>query len=150
MSASLRTSPAAATRARPPVATHPLTIGVLGAGRVGAVLGAALVRAGHRVVAASGRSPQSTSRIATLLPDASHVGAVEVARAATDLLVISVPDDALGPTVAHLAEEGAFVPGQVVAHTSGAHGIGILHPAVARGTRPLALHPAMTFTGRRT
>jgi predicted short-subunit dehydrogenase-like oxidoreductase (DUF2520 family) len=35
-----------------------------------------------------------------------------------------------------------------VAHTSGAHGVGVLHPAVAQGARPLALHPAMTFTGR--
>jgi len=50
--------------------------------------------------------------------------------------------------VAHLAEERAFQPGQVVAHTSGAHGVGVLHPAVARGVRPLALHPAMTFAGR--
>ena len=146
MSAPARTSPAAA--ARPPVPTHPLTVGVLGAGRVGAALGAALLRAGHRVVAASGRSARSSARIAALLPGARHVDAVEVARAATDLLIISVPDDALGPIVAHLAEQDAFTPGQVVAHTSGAHGIGILHPAVARGARPLALHPAMTFTGR--
>jgi predicted short-subunit dehydrogenase-like oxidoreductase (DUF2520 family) len=35
----------------------------------------------------------------------------------------------------------------VVAHTSGASGVGILHPAVARGALPIALHPAMTFTG---
>jgi predicted short-subunit dehydrogenase-like oxidoreductase (DUF2520 family) len=147
MSASARTSPAAV--AHPPVPTHPLTVGVLGAGRVGAALGAALLQAGHRVVAASGRSARSSERIATLLPGARHVDAVEVARAATDLLIIAVPDDALGPVVAHLAEEKAFTRGQVVAHTSGAHGTGILHPAVAQGAWPLALHPAMTFTGRR-
>ena len=37
--------------------------------------------------------------------------------------------------------------GQVVAHPSGAHGLAVLSPAPARGARPLALHPAMTFTG---
>ncbi|WP_289444702.1 NAD(P)-binding domain-containing protein, partial [Klebsiella pneumoniae] len=45
-----------------------LAVGVVGAGRVGAVLGAALARAGHRVVAASGVSDASRDRAATLLP----------------------------------------------------------------------------------
>ena len=148
MSAPLRTTSGPASRGDLEVPTHPLTIGILGAGRVGAVLGAALAAVGHRVVAASGRSSAATARIGQLLSDAAHRTAVQVAREAADLLIISVPDDALGPLVAHLAEERALRPGQVVAHTSGAHGIGILHPAVAAGARPLALHPAMTFTGR--
>jgi predicted short-subunit dehydrogenase-like oxidoreductase (DUF2520 family) len=38
---------------------------------------------------------------------------------------------------------GALQPGQVVAHTSGAHGLAVLAPAA----HPIALHPAMTFTG---
>jgi predicted short-subunit dehydrogenase-like oxidoreductase (DUF2520 family) len=125
-----------------------LTVGVVGAGRVGAVLGAALARAGHRVVAASGVSDAAKARIARLLPDAANLPADEVARAGTDLLIISVPDDALAAVVAGLAGTGALRPGQVVAHTSGAHGLAVLAPATARGARPLALHPAMTFTGR--
>ena len=32
-------------------------------------------------------------------------------------------------------------------HTSGAHGLAVLADAVAVGARPVALHPAMTFTG---
>jgi predicted short-subunit dehydrogenase-like oxidoreductase (DUF2520 family) len=125
-----------------------LTIGVVGAGRVGAVLAAALGAEGHRVVAASGRSDAARARIRTLLPGATRRAAVDVVRAATDLVIISVPDDRLGPLVAHLAEERAFAPGQVVLHTSGAHGAGILHPATAAGARAVALHPAMTFTGQ--
>jgi predicted short-subunit dehydrogenase-like oxidoreductase (DUF2520 family) len=127
----------------------PLTVGVIGAGRVGAVLGAALAAAGHRVVAASGVSGTAKARIARLLPDTANLPADEVARAATDLLIVSVPDDALAGVVAGLAGTGAIRPGQVVAHTSGAHGLAVLAPATARGARPLALHPAMTFTGRR-
>jgi predicted short-subunit dehydrogenase-like oxidoreductase (DUF2520 family) len=126
-----------------------LTAGVIGAGRVGAVLGAALAAAGHRVVAASGVSGAAKARIARLLPGAANLPADEVARAATDLLIISVPDDALAGVVAGLANVGAIRPGQVVAHTSGAHGLAVLAPATARGARPIALHPAMTFTGRR-
>ncbi len=125
-----------------------LTVGIIGAGRVGATLGAALARVGgYRVVAASGVSDASQARIAQLLPDAVNLSVEAVARAATDLLIISVPDDALGLVVAGLAEAGALRPGQVVAHTSGAHGLAVLVPATASGARPLALHPAMTFTG---
>ncbi|WP_112621773.1 Rossmann-like and DUF2520 domain-containing protein, partial [Micromonospora saelicesensis] len=67
--------------------------------------------------------------------------------AAADLLLIAVPDDRLAGVVTDLAERGALHPGQIVAHTSGAHGLAVLGPAVAAGARPLALHPAMTFTG---
>ena len=123
-----------------------LRIGIIGAGRVGAVLGAALATAGHRVVAASGVSAASVSRIERLLPSARVTAADEVPNG-VDLVVIAVPDDALGPLVLGLAEAGAFQPGQVVVHTSGAHGLDVLGPATAAGAIPVALHPAMTFAG---
>ncbi|MFE9192180.1 Rossmann-like and DUF2520 domain-containing protein [Micromonospora sp. NPDC007208] len=124
-----------------------LTVGVVGAGRVGAVLGAALAAAGHRVVAVSGSSGASRARLALLLPEVPRCPVTAVAHAAADLLLIAVPDDTLAGVVADLAERGALHPGQIVAHTSGAHGLAVLRPAVAAGARPLALHPAMTFTG---
>ena len=45
-----------------------LSVGVVGCGRVGSALGAALERAGHRVVAASGQSAASRRRREALLP----------------------------------------------------------------------------------
>ncbi|MET7470251.1 Rossmann-like and DUF2520 domain-containing protein [Micromonospora sp. NPDC005686] len=143
MSAPLRPRATAA----PLVFPRTLTVGVLGAGRVGAVLGAALAAAGHRVVAASGASGATRARLSLLLPQTPHRSATAVARAATDLLIVAVPDDALADVVAELAASGALRPGQVVAHTSGAHGPAALALAVEAGARPLALHPAMTFTG---
>ncbi|MDG4822435.1 DUF2520 domain-containing protein [Asanoa sp. WMMD1127] len=121
------------------------TIGIIGTGRVGAVLGAALRAAGHDVVAASGGSAAAQGRIARLLPGTPVLPAEQVARAATDLLVLSVPDDALAGVVDEIA--GVLRPGQVVLHTSGAHGLAVLGAAAIAGARPLALHPAMTFTG---
>jgi predicted short-subunit dehydrogenase-like oxidoreductase (DUF2520 family) len=50
--------------------------------------------------------------------------------------------------VTGLAETGAWRPGQIAAHTSGAQGIGVLDAAAARGVLALALHPVMTFAGR--
>ncbi len=127
---------------RPGGTAYPLVVGVVGAGRVGAVLGAALDAAGHRVVATAAVSEASRDRAARLLPHAAVLPADEVARAATDLLLLAVPDDALRGVVAGLAGTGALPPGQIVAHTSGAHGTGVLGDV-----RGMALHPAMTFTG---
>ncbi len=147
MSASPRPGLAVAPPGDPGLPTRALAVGVIGAGRVGAVLGAALTRAGHRVIAASGVSDAARTRIASLLPGTANRPVDEVARVGTELLVIAVPDDHLAEVVAGLAETGALRPGQVVAHTSGAHGIAVLAPAAAVGAHPLALHPAMTFTG---
>jgi predicted short-subunit dehydrogenase-like oxidoreductase (DUF2520 family) len=131
-----------------PAASAParLRVGVIGAGRVGAVLGAALAAAGHDVVAAAGLSAASAERAARLLPGVPLLHADEVV-AASDLVVLAVPDDTLPGLVAGLAETGAWRAGQLAFHTSGAHGLAVLAPAQLAGVLPLALHPAMTFTG---
>ena len=123
-----------------------LRVGIIGAGRVGAVLGAALSAAGHDVVAASGLSAASAERAARLLPGVPLLPADQVV-AAADLVVLAVPDDTLAGLVAGLAETGAWRAGQLAFHTSGAHGLAVLAPAERAGVLPLALHPAMTFTG---
>jgi predicted short-subunit dehydrogenase-like oxidoreductase (DUF2520 family) len=124
-----------------------LRVGVVSAGRVGATLGAALARAGHELVATSGVSEQSRARAERLLPGAALLPPDEVV-ALADFVLLAVPDDVLRPLVAGLAETGSWRPGQLVAHTSGAQGIGVLDPAAARGVLALALHPVMTFAGR--
>jgi predicted short-subunit dehydrogenase-like oxidoreductase (DUF2520 family) len=148
MSARLRrgnhAAPASRTAARSPSA---LTIGIIGAGRVGAVIGAALEAAGHRVVAASAVSSASLARRDALLPR-TEVRRPDRVGVGVDLFLLAVPDDTLAGLVLGLAESGGITAGQVVAHTSGAHGLSVLAPATAAGARPLALHPAMTFTGK--
>lgn len=123
-----------------------LGVGVVSAGRVGAVLGAALARAGHRVTAAAGVSAASRARAAALLPGVPLLPADDVARGC-DLLLLAVPDDALADLVTGLASTGALHRGQLVAHTSGRHGLAVLEPAVRSGALPLALHPVLPFTG---
>lgn len=123
-----------------------LRVGVIGAGRVGSVLGHALARAGHHVVAASGVSRDSVRRSARLLPEARLLPADEVV-ALADLIVLAVPDDTLAGLVQGLADTDRWRRGQIVLHTSGAHGLAVLAPAAASGVLPLALHPVMTFTG---
>ncbi|MDF3292160.1 Rossmann-like and DUF2520 domain-containing protein [Streptomyces silvisoli] len=123
-----------------------LAVGVVGAGRVGPALAAALRLAGHRPVAVSGVSEASRRRAESLLPGVPLVEPAEVL-ARADLVLLTVPDDVLPGLVAGLAETGAVRPGQLLVHTSGRYGTAVLNPALRAGALPLALHPAMTFTG---
>lgn len=124
-----------------------LAVGVIGAGRVGAVLAAALGRAGHRVVAASAVSEASRARVDALLPGTPVVPPDEVL-ALADLVLLTVPDEVLPGLVEGLVSADAVRPGQLVVHTSGRYGVAVLDAATRRGGLPLALHPVMTFTGR--
>ena len=121
-------------------------IGVVGAGRVGAVLAAALREAGHEIAAVAGESHASRTRIDTLLHGVRVDKPTAVSRAC-DLLLLTVPDDMLSNVVTMLAASGAIREGQYVVHTSGKHGLAVLQPAADAGAHVLAMHPAMTFTG---
>lgn len=122
------------------------SIGVVGAGRVGAVLASALREAGHEIVAVAGESDASRTRIETVLPGV-HVDKPSAVAKACDLLLLTVPDDALDNVVRMLAASGSIRPGQLVVHTSGRHGMAVLQPAIEAGAHGIAMHPAMTFTG---
>ena len=123
-----------------------LDVGIVGTGRVGAVLGAALQRAGHRLVAASAVSEQSRSRAANLLPGIP-IAPVEEVVARAELVLLTVPDDALLPLIAGLGATGSWQAGQLVVHTSGRYGAAVFEAAAGHHILGLALHPAMTFTG---
>jgi predicted short-subunit dehydrogenase-like oxidoreductase (DUF2520 family) len=121
-------------------------MGVVGAGKVGSGLAARLRAAGYPVVGVSGRSEASRLRISTLLPGVAVLEPEQVA-AAADVLVLAVPDDSLIAVAEQLAASGAVRPGQYVLHTSGRHGLDALAALTRLGARPIAFHPAMTFTG---
>ena len=96
-----------------------LGVGVIGAGRVGPVIGAALAGAGHALV---GITPGSDDeRVSAILSGVPVLDALEVARR-SELVVVSVPHDELPGLVAGLAEVGAWQPGQLVLHTDPAYG----------------------------
>src|SRR5580658_4094819 len=129
--------------------THPaqLRVGVVGAGRAGTALATALSRAGHRIVAASAVSAASRERIERFLPGTPVLEPADVLDV-TDLVLLTVPDDALAGLVSGLAATGAPLAGRLIVHASGRHGLAVLDPATRHGALPLALHPVMTFTGR--
>ncbi|BBE21212.1 hypothetical protein MN0502_00950 [Arthrobacter sp. MN05-02] len=123
-----------------------LGVGIVGAGRVGAVLGAALRSAGHAVVGVAAVSEASRERAENLLPGVPVLEVPDIIERA-ELVLLTVPDDALPTLVEGLAQLGVWQAGQLVVHTSGRYGTAVLGPARAAGAIPLAIHPAMTFTG---
>ena len=128
-----------------PVAPR-LSVGVIGPGRAGAPLAAALARAGHPVVGAHAVSQRSRRRVARFLPGVPVVDTAQV-MAEADLVLLTVPDDVLDDLVSGLAGTGTVTPGQFIVHASGRYGVAVLEPVTQLGALPMALHPVMTFTG---
>lgn len=121
-----------------------LGVGIIGAGRVGPVLGAALAGAGHALTGIT--SGSDDERVEAILPGVPVLDAVEVVRR-SELVIVAVPHAQLPGLVSGLAELEAWQLGQLVLHTDAAHGIEVLRPAAERGAIPLAVHPAIAFTG---
>ena len=123
-----------------------LGVGVIGAGRVGPVIGAALAGAGHALVGITAVSQESRDRADAMLPGVPVLAIPDLVER-SELVVVAVPDAELRALVEGLAEAGVWVAGQLVVHTSPRYGTDVLLPAVRRGAIPVSLAPAMAFTG---
>jgi predicted short-subunit dehydrogenase-like oxidoreductase (DUF2520 family) len=123
-----------------------LGIGIIGAGHVGPVLGAALAGAGHAIVGISAVSDASRDRAEAMLPGVPILEILAIVER-SELVILAIPGAELESLVAGLAATGTWQPGQLVLHTAAEYGIGVLAPALAAGAIPLAVHPAMSFTG---
>src|ERR671938_302846 len=84
-----------------------LGVGVVGAGRVGAVLGSALRAAGHAVVGVSAVSRVSRERAEAMLPGVPVLEVPDVVERA-ELVRLTVPDDAFEQLIGGLAQLGAW------------------------------------------
>lgn len=121
-----------------------LGVGIIGAGRVGPVIGAALGGAGHAITGIT--SGSDDDRVAGVLPGVPVLDAEEVLRR-SELVILAVPHEELPGLVRGLAEVDAWQPGQLVLHTDPAYGIDVLEPVQRAGAIALAVHPAISFTG---
>jgi predicted short-subunit dehydrogenase-like oxidoreductase (DUF2520 family) len=110
------------------------------------VLGAALAGAGHALVGITAVSQESRDRADAMLPGVPVLSIPDLVER-SELVLVAVPDAELPALVEGLAEAGVWVAGQLVVHTSPRYGTEVLLPAVRRGAIPVALSPAMAFTG---
>lgn len=123
-------------------------IAIIGPGVVGTTLGILAARAGYRVIGVAGRDEAKARAAAKAIGPAVRAGKAEEVAASGGLVLLTVPDDAIEPLCAELAEAGAFVRGAVVAHCSGAISSEALAPARGRCAAAIgSMHPLQTFPG---
>lgn len=117
-------------------------ISIVGPGRVGTTLSILACRSGLRV-AVGARRPQAARAAARAAGADAHACTPAQAAAASNLVLLTVPDGAIECVCGDLANH--FRPGAVVAHCSGALDSGVLGPASARGCQVGSIHPLQTF-----
>jgi predicted short-subunit dehydrogenase-like oxidoreductase (DUF2520 family) len=116
----------------------------VGAGRVATALGVLWARAGHRIVAASGREP-SRERVSKYLPGTGFDhDPVRVAHRA-DTVVLGVRDDLIETICDRVASGGGLQAGARVLHLSGSAPLTVLDAAREAGADVLSLHPLLSF-----
>lgn len=123
-----------------------LGVGIIGAGKVGPVLGRALAGAGHAITGITAVGEARLERAEVMLPGVPVLDVAEVVRR-SELVIFAVPGGELPGLVHGLTASNAWQPGQLVLHTVAALGISVFAPAMAAGVIPIAFHPALVFTG---
>ncbi len=117
-----------------------LRIAIVGSGRVGAVLGAAWHRAGHRIVGATARS-----RLLGFAP--TRCCRVSGLPTRQRLLPTLISSSLLFPIrICRVWWRNSWNPagsGQFVVHPAGRYGLRVLQRATDVGAIPLAIHPAL-------
>src|SRR5690606_33756021 len=117
-----------------------------GAGNVGPVIASALGGAGHALVGIATVSERNRERVRAMLPGVPILEIPQLLER-SELVILAIPEGELAALVSGLAATGAWQPGQLVLHTAPGLGTSVLAPATAAGAIPLAVHPAMEFTG---
>lgn len=122
-----------------------LSLNIIGAGKVGRVLGRQFVQ--HRVFQLAHIVTRSVLTAQQAI--AFIGGGVAVSDAtklvAADVTMLTVPDDQIASTCAQLAALGLFKPGSIVFHCSGAKASTELHAATATSALVASVHPVRSF-----
>jgi predicted short-subunit dehydrogenase-like oxidoreductase (DUF2520 family) len=121
------------------------TVSIVGAGRLGTTLGAALARRGWRVEAIVDRDARAAREARRIIGQGRASVSLGAAAGSTGPIIISVPDDAVGRVAAGLARSGGTWAGRFVFHTSGLLPARILAPLARRGAHVASLHPVQAF-----
>jgi predicted short-subunit dehydrogenase-like oxidoreductase (DUF2520 family) len=122
-----------------------LRFAVVGAGRVGPVLGRILVERGHRCTAVISRSLTSARRGRRFIGAGRTGTSVRSIPGDTNLIFITAAHGAVGEIVTSLAASRPSFRGIAVCHASGIHTAAILEPLRRMGGTVFSFHPLQTF-----
>ena len=117
-----------------------MSIGVIGAGRLGTTLAWSLHHRGWPVTAVASRSQASAQRLANSVP-LCQVLDLQAVVDGCQLVFVCTPDAAIAPVVDALR----WRPGVAVVHCSGATGLDALAKALSQGAEVGGFHPLQSF-----
>lgn len=118
---------------------------LVGAGRLGTVLAAALARRGwtpELVVDTDARAAREARRA---IGAGRATVAVRASSRLGEIVLVAVPDSEIGRVAAGLAASGVRWEGRTVLHTSGLQPARLLAPLARRGALVASLHPVQSF-----
>jgi len=124
-------------------------LAVIGAGRVGSALAYLASQKGYKLVGLCCGHFENAEKAAAFLKQvdkAQRTPGLWLRDA--DLILITTPDDVIGPVCAQIAAEGLIKPECIVAHCSGAHPSSILRPAADQGCPIGSVHPLQSCAKR--
>ena len=116
---------------------------LVGPGRAGRAFARSWTAARGRIVLA-GRDADATRRFAAELSGAEARDLGDGGSLGGDVLILSVPDDAIARVAAALVPRGTW---RFALHFSGALPSGVLAPLVPAGAKLASLHPLRAFSG---
>lgn len=120
----------------------PLTI--VGCGKVGQTLGRAWVGVGWPVMGVTCRTQEHAEEAAAFVGTNATTDNAAAASLA-EIVVIATADSDVEAVTRTMADAGAFRPGQVVLHTSGALTLAALEAAAHAGAAVGSIHPLRSF-----
>src|SRR5574341_667885 len=124
----------------------PKSVAIIGAGRVGSSVGFLLKRAGYAVTAVAARTAESAQKASRFIGSGEPTTDVVQAASRAEVVFITTPDRAIEEACAMIA--GALKPGSLVVHMSGAHSLGLLAAAKAKGASRAVMHPLQSLADR--
>lgn len=123
-----------------------LNVTIVGAGKVGSVLGRVLVENGCRVVCVVSRTRRSANRVGRFLRSKLAVTDLESIPPETDLIFIATPHSAVTEVAGALARrKGLNFRRIAVCHASGMLTAAALEPLRQAGATVFSFHPLQTF-----
>jgi predicted short-subunit dehydrogenase-like oxidoreductase (DUF2520 family) len=129
-----------------PLRTLRLRVAIVGAGKVGSVLGRVLVEEGARITAIVSRSRASARAAGRFLRCANASTALTAIPRDTECVFITTPHDAVEEVARTLAGlEGLDFGTLAVCHASGMLTAAALDPCAVRGAAVFSFHPLQTF-----
>lgn len=118
---------------------------IVGAGRLGTALAAALVRGGWRAEAVFDKDAKAARESRHLIGGGRATTDIHGPARAGAVVLLTVPDDEIGRVAARLGPAGTHWEERFAFHTSGLLPARTLEPLAERGAKVASLHPAQSF-----